>query len=455
MNAAELATSATVRGSLLRISLLAVELAIVAWGVWSAIALVIASFATAPLAWSDLLALPLFGAFYTAGPYLHEYGHAVVARVLGARDVRIEREKKSRIHSMRLEGDVGGTAGVAVTLIAGASATFAAAALCTLLPLPFPLRAAAFAALALRTLEEITLVDGSDLSRLLSLSALVMDRTLRIGDPILRIAGITVRSGERALVDDVSLDLRTGDIIGILGSNGAGKSTLLDVLGGLRASDRGTREIAPGARCAFAPSKAFFLQSATVGEMLNYFAIQSGVPRDRAVEQRLGLPACMNTRIDHASSGELQRLSLAISFAQRADILVLDEPETALDPGGRALVRELLRERSRRGKACVLATHFVADALAFCTHLAIVEGGRLVRFGPIEEFDDLRARAHRLTIWISREGAAAARDADLNLEEQGGEYRAVAVGTVESLIALAARLGGGVNRFELESNRLE
>src|SRR6202011_1843281 len=111
----------------------------------------------------------------------------------------------------------------------------------------------------------------------------------------------------------------------------------------------------------YAPAEGALIPGAWFGEVLNYYAAVTNALRDRDTESALLLNDLVDQQVRLASRGESQRLSIAVAFNQRSDVLLLDEPDSGLDPAGRATVHRLLRARAERGAAVVIVSHFVAD----------------------------------------------------------------------------------------------
>jgi ABC-2 type transport system ATP-binding protein len=393
---------------------------------------------------------------YLAGPYVHEAGHALAGRLLGARafEFRPFRSRFQVGHAMSMTRLPHDRAAVTAVLVAGAGSTALAAAIALLAcPLSWPPLVGIGLGFAAATVREFSLLEAADFARLLSLWTSAVERRLRKGVPIARLHADGVTRGKTCILQRNELEIETGWIVGILGPNGSGKTTVLELLAGLMPESTRGRTIATNARVAYAPADDRFLPNALVGEALNYSAAMMSAQRDRTTEAALNLAHLLTHRLRHASNGEAQKLSLALALQQRADLLLLDEPELGLDPAARATLHRLLRERAERGCAIVLSSHLVADALDLCTHLALMADGRIVRFGPSESFTDLRAQTHRIRAWIPpvetprfiAQGFTVAQVSETAVE-------IVKVGTPNELFLSAQQMGTSFLQFTLESN---
>lgn len=211
-----------------------------------------------------------------------------------------------------------------------------------------------------------------------------------VDEPLLRLSDVTHRYGDRDVLRSVSLHLRPGECVALLGDNGSGKSTLLRVAcgrerpagGSVHFAGRPVDEDDPATRgrIATAMDTGAFYPDLTVREHLTLVALAHGLgpAADEAVERALydhGL-ADRHDRLPAAlSSGQTQALLLAAVFVRPYELLVLDEPEQRLDAGARQALTERLASHKRRGAAVLLATHHrpLADALADRT-VVLVDG---------------------------------------------------------------------------------
>ena len=220
---------------------------------------------------------------------------------------------------------------------------------------------------------------------------------------------LTMRYGPLVALDALSLELEPGDVYGFIGPNGAGKSTTMKILAGLLAPTSGDARVL-GRRVAengdfvrrnigYMPDFIGVYEDLKVSEYLEFFAAAYGLGRRQrkaVVEQVLELTDLKYKRdalVDSLSRGMTQRLSLARVLVHDPPVLLLDEPASGLDPRARIEIRELLKELQRLGKTILISSHILSELGEFCNKLGIIERGRLLVSGTI---DDLmaRARAH-------------------------------------------------------------
>lgn len=415
---------------------------------------------TVPVTFVDvLIALVTFFAALRAAPYVHEVGHAAFGKLLGGRELRYRRvHSRSGVgHQMAMTGLAPDRLVTTAVLLGGVALTALTASLAFAASrFAWPVLDAAGCAFAFVTVRELTVADNADFARLIALWTVAIERRLRKGVGMLRLASTPVVRKERVILDALELELRTGSIVGILGANGSGKTTLLEMLAGVLPESKRAREIAAGVRVAYAPSELSLFSAATFGEMLNYYAAATSSHRDAETERLLQLTPLMDQHVQLASKGEAQRLSLAVALQQRADLILLDEPDSGLDPAGRRTLHKILQERAERGACVVLSSHLVDDALRLCTHIAIVSKGKLERYGDVAEFGDLRRRTHRLVAWVANtdvpqltvEGFRA-----VHTEESATEM--MLAGEPGALLTTAQRLAGHLLQFAFESNEIE
>lgn len=219
---------------------------------------------------------------------------------------------------------------------------------------------------------------------------------------------VSVTHGSTLAVDDVSLSIRSGELVAVLGPSGCGKTTLLLAIAGLlplrdgriavgeRELSRTGRTVAPEKRgVGWVPQEASLFPHLSVGENIG-FAVPGGrggagrgaarAARIAELAQLVGLGDLTNRAPNQLSGGQAQRVALARALAPRPEVLLLDEPFAALDTqlrtGLRREVAELLR---RQGTTSVLVTHDQEEALTLADRVAVMHDGRLAQFGTPEE----------------------------------------------------------------------
>jgi ABC-2 type transport system ATP-binding protein len=217
----------------------------------------------------------------------------------------------------------------------------------------------------------------------------------------------------RPALQDLDLELRTGEILGYVGPNGSGKTTTLKLLIGLLRPDRGEGQIlghplpsrAWRHRVGYLPEHPYLYDYLTPEEYLDYVGRLFEMPRDRrrerskALLQRVGLERAARVPLRRFSKGMLQRAGLAQALLNDPDLLILDEPMSGLDPIGRRLVRDLILEQRALGKTVLFSTHILSDAETLCDRVAVLRAGRLVKVGPLGEL--LRLDVEHVEVLVS------------------------------------------------------
>lgn len=206
------------------------------------------------------------------------------------------------------------------------------------------------------------------------------------------------RSTEKRALDRFSLEVGRGEVFGFLGPNGAGKTTAIHIALGLMLANRGRGELLDRPfgdhrarrRVGFLPENPAFPHR-TAREVLHFNAVLNDVPeaeaRKRSGEllEQLGLSDVAERQVNKFSRGMLQRVGLAQALVNDPELLILDEPASALDPGARAQVREALLGCKRQGKTVFLSSHLLSEVESVCDRVAFVVNGRLVRAGSTRE----------------------------------------------------------------------
>ena len=228
---------------------------------------------------------------------------------------------------------------------------------------------------------------------------------------IIEIRGLTKRYGDITALDDLSLSVEEGDVVGFIGPNGAGKTTTMRILTTLLQPTSGKAWIAghevtedpESVRRVIGYMPDFFgvYEDMKVWEYLDFFAACYGIApavRNGMVDDLLALVDLGHKKdvfVDNLSRGMKQRLCLARTLAHDPQVLILDEPASGLDPRARIEMRELLRELKKMGKTIFFSSHILTEVADICTKIAILEAGRLVAYGEMEEMKR-QLRAHRL-----------------------------------------------------------
>ncbi len=206
-----------------------------------------------------------------------------------------------------------------------------------------------------------------------------------VGPPVLTLTHVTRMYGATRALDDVSLVVHRGERLGVVGGSGSGKTTLLRQLAGLDSPTSGTVRVDAGVQVVFQDPQSSLNPRLRVGRSV----AEGGGDRDRVMEvlAEVDLPPDAAERYPHQfSGGQRQRISIARAVAGKPEILLADEPVSALDVSVRAQVLELLdRLVDEYGLTLVFISHDLSVVREVCSTVAVMHKGRIVEHGPTEE----------------------------------------------------------------------
>ncbi len=218
---------------------------------------------------------------------------------------------------------------------------------------------------------------------------------------LLRCEHLIKQFGAVRAVDGIGFEVRAGEIVGLLGPNGAGKTTVLRMLAGILQPDEG-RVSARGfsmesdpleakSHIGFLSGDTQLYQRLTPKEVLLYFGELFGLPRhvrERRAEElidALEMRSFSGRNCDTLSSGQKQRANIARAFLHDPQILILDEPTTALDIVSGRFIVDAIREQKARGKAVLFSTHLMGEAEYLCDRIVMIHKGRKTEEGTQAE----------------------------------------------------------------------
>lgn len=269
--------------------------------------------------------------------------------------------------------------------------------------------------------------------------------------PVIRTEQLTKRYGHTVALDGLDLTIEAGEAFGYLGPNGAGKSTTIALLLALIKPTSGRAEIfgkdacrdAPEIhrRLAYVPSDSDLWPSLTAAEVLEFLANVHGSV-DRAYRNQLiqRFDLTPDKKIRALSHGNKQKVVLIAALASRADLLLLDEPTTGLDPLMEQVFRECVREARDRGQTVFLSTHILSEVEAVCDRVAMLRAGRVIETGRLDVLRGLAA----VHVVAELDGTApdVARVAGVtNVALNGGTLEFDVTGSMEPLLRLLGDAG--------------
>src|SRR5579859_957041 len=220
----------------------------------------------------------------------------------------------------------------------------------------------------------------------------------RMGETVLCTRDLAKRYKDRLAVNNLSLEVRRGEIFGFLGPNGAGKTTTIRMALGLITPTAGSVEILghdiATHRATILPrvgalveTPALYLYMSGRDNLRAVASVLGGVPEARmdAVLDLVGLRSRAKDRVKTYSLGMKQRLGVAMALLQNPDLLILDEPANGLDPMGIVEMRDLMHRLASEGKTVFISSHILSEVQQICTRVAIVSLGQLITESTVEE----------------------------------------------------------------------
>jgi ABC-2 type transport system ATP-binding protein len=285
----------------------------------------------------------------------------------------------------------------------------------------------------------------------------------------LELDGLTRRFGTIVALDDLSFGVSAGRVLGFLGPNGAGKTTTMRAIFGLVQLDSGDVRwdgspvaFAQRRRFGYMPEERGLYPSMLVGEQIEYLGRLHGMGRADAAAatrhwlERLDVADRATSRVEALSHGNQQRVQLAAALVHGPELLVLDEPLAGLDPVGIDAVGAVLVEQARAGCCVLFSSHQLDQVEDLCDDVTIIDHGRLIASGTVDELETSGPR--RLVVRIDgvRDAAWATGLPGVTFSElDRGAVRLVLDDSVDSDDVLRAAMAAGrVTEFTFERRRL-
>ncbi|MCC6174218.1 MAG: ABC transporter ATP-binding protein [Chloroflexi bacterium] len=290
--------------------------------------------------------------------------------------------------------------------------------------------------------------------------------------------GLAKAFGGVRAVRDFTLSVPAGAIYGLIGPNGAGKTTSMRMLATLLPPSAGDAWVGGASirtegeevrrRLGYMPDFFGVYPELKVSEYLDFYAACHGVPPDRRAHvaadllELVDLVHKRDAYVEGLSRGMQQRLGLARALVHDPPVLLLDEPASGLDPRARLELREVVRELGQMGKAILISSHILAELTDVCSHIAIVDGGRVLVDGPLDEVSRKLRGGRSVRIQVLGEGErlrylllTTPGVNTVELEPLGGPpHQPFTIGATDDGASGAGSPGGGDARAERgDSNR--
>ena len=288
--------------------------------------------------------------------------------------------------------------------------------------------------------------------------------------------GFLKKKRVRAL-DDLTLNVRPGQIFGFLGGNGAGKTTTIKTLMRLQFPTAGSAKILGEdisnvemhRRIGYCPENPYFYDYLTASEVMNYFGQLFGYNRSKREQKTAELLSAVGLhekdwkkQLRKYSKGMLQRVGLAQSLINDPEIVFMDEPMSGLDPVGRREIRELIAGLREKGTTVFMSTHILSDIEALCDEVAILRGGKLAAAGNLSDLLTDSEANRALEINVEGVAAEAIRDAidliggaTLTAKPNGASIYVIDEADIEAVLHATRTAGGRLASIQPVKQSLE
>jgi ABC-2 type transport system ATP-binding protein len=284
--------------------------------------------------------------------------------------------------------------------------------------------------------------------------------------PVIEAEEVQKRYGELRAVDGSSFSVEKGEVFSLLGPNGAGKTTTIEILEGLRERDGGRVRVLgvdPWSqgyelhqRIGVIPQGFKFLDYPTPREAIQYYGSLFGRDVDAdELMKRVILEEAAGTYFLHLSGGQKQKLGLALSLVNDPELVFLDEPTTGLDPQARRAVWEVISKLKEEGRTVMLTTHYLEEAEELANRIAIMNHGKVVAMGSLDEIIAKHGTGQKLTIKAGEGLANYLREnTRLEVEFDGAGLVSVHLARkTDVLLAVGALAESGLDWNELSTRR--
>jgi ABC-2 type transport system ATP-binding protein len=288
-------------------------------------------------------------------------------------------------------------------------------------------------------------------------------------DGLLEVEGLTRRFGTLTALDGLSFSVPAGEVVGFLGPNGAGKTTAMRAIFGLTDLDSGEVRWkgspvgqAERRRFGYMPEERGLYPGMLVADQLQYLGRLHGMTAAAAAAatttwlDRLGVADRAGSKVEALSHGNQQRVQLVAALVHGPELLVLDEPLAGLDPAGIDAIGEVLVEQAHNGCCVLFSSHQLDQVEDLCEEVTIIDHGRLVATGKVDDLATSGARRLVVRVEGAREASWARDLPGVTISQiDAGAARLVLDPSVDSQAVLRAAMDAGrVTEFVFERRRL-
>jgi ABC-2 type transport system ATP-binding protein len=289
------------------------------------------------------------------------------------------------------------------------------------------------------------------------------------GTLAVRTVELTKRFGKKVALAGLTMSVPRGEVFGFLGPNGAGKTTAVKLLLGLLSPSSGKGsllgrplgDLRARRRIGYLPELFRYQYWLTASEVVALHCELAPLPRSswkdeiRNVLETVGLKDRANDRVSTFSKGMQQRLGLGAALVGEPELVFLDEPTSALDPVGRHDVREIIRGLSARGTAVFLNSHLLSEVEQVCDRVAVVDHGRVIASGTMDELLSGTAVRVRATGLSQADKNKLAEFGSIDDEDENLTFANLAAERVPELVASIVAMGGRVYEVAPRHQTLE
>jgi ABC-2 type transport system ATP-binding protein len=280
------------------------------------------------------------------------------------------------------------------------------------------------------------------------------------GKSMLVVDGIVKRYGSLTAVDGISFEVKAGECFGLLGPNGAGKTTTISMIAGVTTPDAGTLSLnglswskdrsKVKQKIGYVPQELALYPEIDARENLRFFAALYGLfgnDCDRAVDgalQLVGLADRCNEPVSHFSGGMKRRLNIGAGLLHNPDLIVLDEPTVGIDPQSRNAIFETLENLRLDGRTLLYTTHYMEEVERLCRQVAIMDHGRIVEMGELQELKQRTGGSSLVAIQLEGdlpEKKRAELAAELGCQTEGPTFLVSVVDLTSDLPAILSKIG--------------
>ncbi len=286
--------------------------------------------------------------------------------------------------------------------------------------------------------------------------------------PIVSLSGLCKTFGPVRAVDGVSFEVYPGEIFGLLGPNGAGKTTTIRMMLDIFKPDCGEVKLfghkfdeAAKRRIGYMPEERGLYRDLKLAPTLVYLATLKGLREAEARQRvddwlrRLDLYDSRYKKIQDLSRGMQQKAQFIATLVHDPDLIVVDEPFANLDPVNTRLAMDILEEQARRGKAIIMSTHLMFQVEAMCDRIVLINKGRAVLYGPVQQ---IKREFATNAILVEGQGNFAGLPGVLDVRQENHHWHlslAASADPQQVLRALAMREDVTIERFELAEPSLD